>query len=157
MEKATLFKTYSGLDRGVYVLFIARIVNSMGNFVFPFLTMFLTRKLHFSPARAGTYIVISGLAFIPGSLLGGKLADCLGRKRIMLTFQSLAVLCLIPCAFLGESIIIIRLMILSSFFFGGVIPASDAILIDLTDTEKRKAEKGSLASACGSGSFIPAL
>jgi MFS family permease len=139
MKKATLLRTYSGLDRGVYVLFLARIVSSMGNFVFPFLTMFLTEKLHFTPARAGTYIVISGLAFIPGSLLGGKLSDHLGRKRIMLLFQALAALCLIPCAFLGESIIIVWLLILSSFFFGGVMPASSAILIDLTDTEKRKA------------------
>nr|MQY77424.1 MFS transporter [Spirochaeta sp.] len=40
---------------------------------------------------------------------------------------------------LGESIIIVWLLILSSFFFGGVMPASSAILIDLTDTEKRKA------------------
>nr|MQY76557.1 MFS transporter [Spirochaeta sp.] len=84
MKKVTLFKTYTGLDRGVYVLFIARIVSSLGNFVFPFLTMFLTNKLHFTPARAGTYIVLTGLAFIPGSLVGGKLADHLGRKRIML-------------------------------------------------------------------------
>lgn len=60
--------------------------------------------------------MISGLAFIPGSLLGGKLSDHLGRKRIMLIFQALAALCLIPCAFLGESIIIVWLLILSSFF-----------------------------------------
>ena len=72
---------YRGMPRSIYVLFFARIVNSIGSFVFPFLTMFLTDKLGLSAGEAGIYILLSGLSFIPGSFLGGKLADVIALTR----------------------------------------------------------------------------
>ena len=38
-------KRYRGLPKEIYVLFAARIVNSLGAFVFPLLTLILTEKL----------------------------------------------------------------------------------------------------------------
>lgn len=38
------FKVYRGLNRNIYIIFIGQVINSMGAFVFPFLTMFLTQK-----------------------------------------------------------------------------------------------------------------
>lgn len=130
---------YRGLPRSIYVLFFARIVNSLGSLVFPFMTMFLTQRLGLSEGDAGWYIMLSGTAFIPGSLLGGKLADHFGRKRIMVTAQFLAAASFIPCAFLGASMTIPLLLIAGQFFLGVVHPTTQAMTTDLTTPENRKA------------------
>jgi MFS family permease len=139
MKNTNVFKTYSGLPKSIYVIFFARIINSMGSFVHPFLTLFLTKNLGLGIETVGLFLMMAAFSSIPGSLLGGKLADHIGRKKIIIIFQGLAALCLIPCAFLGKSIIIPYLLILSSFFGGAAQPPNSAMLADLTNTKNRKA------------------
>lgn len=139
MKNLNIFKTYSGLPRSIYVVFFARIINSMGSFVHPFLTLFLTKSMGLKTETVGLFLMMSALSSIPGSLIGGKLSDHIGRKKIIIIFQGLAALCLIPCAFLGKSIIIPYLLILSSFFGGAAQPANSAMMADLTNTKNRKA------------------
>mgnify|MGYP001090002965 CR=1 FL=1 len=62
-----MLTTYAGLNRSIYVLFIAQVVNSVGHFVHPFLTLFLTRKLGMGPLEAGFYVTLSALAWVPSS------------------------------------------------------------------------------------------
>lgn len=131
-------KTYRGLNRSIYFLCLAQVVNSIGHFVHPFLTMFLTQKLGMDPVEAGTYVMLSAAAWVPGSLLGGKIADQIGRKKILVLFQSLAAATLVPCAFLGVSRTIPWLLIGSSFLHGVAEPVNDAMITDLTQAEQRK-------------------
>jgi MFS family permease len=131
-------RSYSGLDRSIYFLCLAQVVNSIGHFVHPFLTMFLTQKIGMDPVEAGFYVMLSAVVWVPGSLLGGKIADQIGRKRILVIFQSLAAAALVPCAFLGVSRIIPWLLIGSSFLNGVAEPVNDAMITDLTVAEQRK-------------------
>ena len=114
-------------------------VNSMGAFVYPFLTIYLTKTLSLDEGEAGFIVMLAITAHLPGLIVGGRLADWLGRKKILLLFQSLAAICLIPCAFLNNSLLIPRLLILSAFFLGGAQPASTAMTADLTNPNNRKA------------------
>ena len=123
-------KTYSGLNRSIYFLCLAQVVNSIGHFVHPFLTMFLTQKIGMNPVEAGTYVMLSAAVWVPGSLLGGKIADQIGRKKILVLFQSLAAAILVPCAFLGVSRLIPWLLIASSFLHGVAEPVNDAMITD---------------------------
>jgi MFS family permease len=132
------FSSYSGLDRSIYFLCLAQVINSIGHFVHPFLTMFLTRKIGMEPVEAGTYVMLSAAAWVPGSLLGGKIADQFGRKRVLVLFQFLAAVTLVPCAFLGVSRIIPWLLIGSSFLYGVAEPVNDAMITDLTVPHQRK-------------------
>jgi MFS family permease len=131
-------RRYAGLNRSIYFLCLAQVVNSIGHFVHPFLTMFLTQKIGMDPVEAGTYVMLSATAWVPGSLLGGKIADQIGRKRILVLFQSLAATILVPCAFMGVSRIIPWLLIASSFMNGVADPVNDAMIADLTTAEQRK-------------------
>ncbi|WP_432662121.1 MFS transporter [Wukongibacter baidiensis] len=106
--------------------------------MFPFLTMFLTSNLGLGEKRAGFYVMLSSFAFAFGSLFGGKIADVVGRKNTFIIFQGVAAICFIPCGFLGNSMIIPWLVILSTFFIGGARPATSAMLIDVTTPENRK-------------------
>lgn len=133
-----IFNTYSGLPKEIYILFIARIINCLGSFVFPLMTLFLTERLGLTTKETGTFLSIMAISYVPGALVGGKLSDVIGRKRIMIFGQGLAALCFIPCAFLGNSMIIPWLLILSGFLSGAVQPANSAMVADLTNKENRK-------------------
>ena len=114
-------------------------VNSMGAFVYPFLTIYLTKTLSLDEGEAGFIVMLAITAHLPGLIVGGRLADWLGRKRILLLFQGLAAICFIPCAFLNNPFLIPRLLILSAFFLGAAQPASTAMTADLTNPSNRKA------------------
>ncbi|MFT9496586.1 MDR family MFS transporter [Anaerosolibacter sp.] len=132
------FGPYKDLPSSIYVIFFARMVNSAGHFVMPFMVMFLSDKLNLSTEKTGYFMMLAALAYVPGSFIGGKLADHLGRKTIFILFQSLAALSFIPCAFLGNSAVIPWLLILSSLFGGAASPANGAMVADLTNSSNRK-------------------
>ncbi|MBS4535053.1 MFS transporter [Clostridium sp. D2Q-14] len=132
------FSDYYGLPRSIYILFFARIINSMGAFVYPFLTFFLTDKMGMREQETGLYFMMLAISSIPGSFLGGYLSDRIGRKKILIVSQGLAALSFIPCAFLGNSLLIPYFLILANFFGGAAHPANSAITADLTDESNRK-------------------
>ncbi|MCC7568162.1 MAG: MFS transporter [Candidatus Methanofastidiosa archaeon] len=129
---------YRGLPREIYVLFVSRVINTMGAFVRPFLTIFLTSNLGFSEAQTGLITTIGIFLYVPGSMLGGYLADRSGRKRILITARVLAAMCYIPCAFAGNSLLVPILLIASSFIGGVGDPASTCMVADLTNESNRK-------------------
>ncbi len=133
------FDLYRGLPKSIYTIFLATVVNGMGIFVFPFLTLYLTRKLGMSERAAGDFMFFSAIIYIPGILIGGKLADHFGRKKVMLISQALTGLFFIPCGFLGESMLVPWFILASLFFDGITDPARTAMATDVTTTENRQA------------------
>src|ERR1700722_6960839 len=73
-----------GLPARVRLLVAARAVNQLGAFSLAFLTVLLSRGFGASLAAAGAISAGFGLATIPSRLLGGRLADRLGRRRPIL-------------------------------------------------------------------------
>ena len=73
-----------GLPRRVRLLVAARAVNQLGAFSLAFLTVLLSRSFGASLAVAGAVSAGFGLATIPSRLLGGRLADRIGRRRTIL-------------------------------------------------------------------------
>ncbi|HYF81717.1 MAG TPA: MFS transporter [Clostridia bacterium] len=132
------FDSYKGLPKSIYVIFFAQVINRFGDFVLPFLSLFLVKKLGLSYQSAGVAVMLTSLSSIPGSFAGGKIADHLGRKKAYAAFQLSAAICLFFCAFLGNPQIIIALICMSSFFNGGVRPIISAIITDVLPAEKRQ-------------------
>lgn len=139
MKIKNLFSSYYGLPKSVFVLFIVRIINCFGSFVYPFLTMFLTIKLGYSEEKAGFFVTAVVIAGSIGLLSGGKLADRFGRKKIFVILSTASALSFVACAFLDKSTAIPWLIIVSNLFLGGVLPCINAMLTDMADPEKRKA------------------
>ncbi|MGW6484605.1 MFS transporter [Streptomyces sp. NPDC055059] len=69
------------LPRAVRLLIVARAVNRMGAFSLSFLTVLITTRFGASATVAGGVSAAFGLATIPSRLVGGRLADRLGRRR----------------------------------------------------------------------------
>ncbi|MGB4661586.1 MAG: MFS transporter [Mobilitalea sp.] len=158
MEHKHAKLTYMGLPRSVYVIFFARVVNSIGNFVFPFMTLLLTSKGGMGEEKVGIYLLLASVLQVPGSLLGGKFADKYGRKMIMILFMGLAAVCFIPCAFMVEDPSMFKyvpwFLILSSFFGSVAGPASGAMMNDLTLPENRQAAFSLLYMGMNAGTAI---
>ncbi|KXG78628.1 MDR family MFS transporter [Thermotalea metallivorans] len=129
---------YKNLPSSIFVIFFARVVNSAGHFVMPLMAIFLSDKLGFSTQKTGFFMMLASLGYVPGSFIGGKLADHVGRKKTFILFQALAAFSFIPCAFLGNSQIIPWLLVLSTVFGGAASPANGAMVADLTKSENRK-------------------
>lgn len=132
-----LFGPYLGLRKEIYIIFISRTINAMGAFVFPFLTLLFNEKIGLSKAETGIYIGISGLLFIPSSLIGGKIVDVFGRKKVIIIFETMAIFCYGSCFMLEPGMPMAYLLILSGVFFGIAGPAHDAMIADLTTPEQR--------------------
>lgn len=150
--------TYSGLPRSVYVVFFARVVNCIGNFVFPFMTLLLTTKVGMGEKQVGSFILMASVLQALGSLIGGKLTDHMGRKKIMILFMTLSSFCFVPCAFLIDSQSTIPwipwFLILASFLGSIGFPANGAMMNDLTEPKNRQASFSLLYLGTNLGSAI---
>ena len=81
-ENPTLLSTLRTLPRPVWILFFGSFLNKFGAFVVPFLALYMTRQ-GFTLADAGFAIGAYGIGNLIASLLGGYLADTLGRRKTM--------------------------------------------------------------------------
>lgn len=133
------FKPYKGLPVSIYVIFFASIINNIGNFVIPFLTMFLTFKVGISEEIVGVVVAVNSIMGLAGATLGGKLIDRVGRKRVLIIFRTLSAIGFAACAFIKDPIIITSIIMLSTFFGGFSQPVYSTIITDLTEGEHRKA------------------
>lgn len=136
--KLKMIDTYRGLPKNMYIMFLATVINRFGDFVMPFLTMYLTIKIGLSIEVTGIIVTISSLVGIPSSLIGGKLADEIGRKRTYMIAQAGAALALLPCAFLTNPALIVVFLMVSTFFHGAVRPPMTAIITDILTPEQRQ-------------------
>lgn len=134
-----MFKQYTKLPVSVYIIALASLVNSMGNFVRPFLTIFLTDRLGLSSSDAGVIVTISISLYVPAALIGGKLVDTFGRKKVLVVFNSLSAFAFLICGISFNPVIFIVLILCSSFAISAASPASSAMMADITNEGNRKA------------------
>jgi MFS family permease len=135
----TSFSIYSGLPREIYIIFFARIINNIGSFVQPILVLILTQKTGMGSDEAGLFVTIQALLCAPGIIIAGKLADTIGRKRIILISQGAGAIALIICGLMKPTLEMTYLLIASSVFYSMSQPAYDALVADITTPENRKA------------------
>ena len=126
------------LPRPMWALFFVQIVMRGGDFVFPFLTLFLTRKLGLSGAAAGVWVMTNVLSGILGTMAAGKVSDHLGPRRVLVGCLVGTGLLTGPCGFLPASLIIPRVLVLAAFFQGAMKPTVAALVMDLCPSSQRK-------------------
>ena len=131
------FQIYRGLPGSIWILFWVQVINRFGDFVIPFLALFLVTKQGFDARAAGLIVTIAIILQVPGSLIGGKMADRFGRKITCLISQSVAGLCILICAFVPGRFII-ALLFISTFCGAAVKPTLNTMVYDRLPPEERK-------------------
>lgn len=134
-----LIYNYKGLPKGMYVLFFAQVINRLGDFVMPFLSLYLTQKMGMSAIETGIIVTISSIITIPASMIGGKIADKFGRKKSYLYSQFISAIVLLPCAVFNDAKISVTCLLISTFFNGFIRPAFTAIMTDILPPKQRQA------------------
>jgi predicted MFS family arabinose efflux permease len=76
---------YSGLSAPVWWLGLVLFVNRSGTMVIPFLTVYLTTKLHYTIGQAGMIMGLFGAGAMLSGFLGGKLTDRIGFYPVQFT------------------------------------------------------------------------
>ena len=133
-----LVTQYSGLKREVYILFIGKLVTAMGSFVWPILTFFLTTKLGLTDGISTLLIATASILSFPAALLGGKLADCFSRKKIIIIFDCLTISFYLLAALLPLSIGTAVILFLAGLFQSIESPAYDALNADYSTSAQRE-------------------
>ena len=129
---------YKNLPKPIYFLFLSRIINTLGAFVGPLMTLLLTDKIGLSTAEAGLYVTISMTMFVPASMIGGYLSDHYNRKNTLCILTIMQSLCYLICGLIEVSMMVPVLLIAASFFSNAAQPASGSITADLTDKDTRQ-------------------
>ena len=133
-----LITQYGGLKREIYILFIGKLVTAMGSFVWPMLTFFLTTKLGLSDGTAALMIATASVLSFPAALLGGKLADRISRKTIIIVFDCLTVSLYLLAAILPLTIGTAVLLFLAGLFQTIETPSYDALNADYSTSAQRE-------------------
>jgi MFS family permease len=149
-----LYGRIGGLPRAFWVLWSGTLINRIGLLVEPFLALYLTGARGLSLTATGVVLAMSGAGSVFSQLIGGALADRIGR-RTTLTFGMLANAASLLA--LGYSRGLVPLLA-AAFAVGLTIdiyrPASAAIVADLVAPAERPRAYGLLFWAVNLGFSI---
>ncbi|HZM04603.1 MAG TPA: MFS transporter [Candidatus Saccharimonadales bacterium] len=152
----TLLSRLKALPRPAWILFLGTFLNKFGTFVLPFLTLYLTQR-GFTLNDAGLAISAYGVGGLMASVLGGHLADAIGRRKtIALSMFSVAaaMLLLSQSRSLPAIVAATWLAALTGEMYR---PASSALLADLVPPELRVTAYSAYRMAFNAGfAFGPA-
>ena len=137
----------------VRLLVAARAVNQLGAFSLAFLTVLLSRDFGASLAVAGTVSAAFGLATIPSRLLGGRLADRLGRRRTILLGLVGCAAAQLGLAAAPDLAAAAVCAVLLGLAFELYEPPSQAMLADAVPVAERASAYGLLTTALAVGSM----
>lgn len=138
MKKKNPFLIYAGMPKGIYILFISRVIDNMGSVVMPMITLILTQKIGFSKSETGILATVFMFTQAPFLLLGGKLVDRMGSKRVIVLFHILGAIAYIPCGFMKPHIAMALLIALASNLFSVASPAYNSIVTEVADEKRLK-------------------
>ncbi|OPJ63983.1 MFS transporter [Clostridium oryzae] len=137
LKIAKIFNPYRGLSREIYIIALGRMINAAGSFIFPLITLILTLKIGINKTTAGYIVSVAGVMFTLSGIIGGKLTDHFGRKKILVLFNSLGAIFYLIAAGMGTSIYIVPMVIFSGFMLGIAGPASGGLVADITTPKTR--------------------
>ena len=126
-----------GLPRTFWAMWSGSLVNRLGQFVLPFLSLFLTHERGYTVAQAGAVLTAMGFGSALSQPVGGMLADRIGRRRTMAGGMAAAAAAMLA---LGASHGLPALCV-TAFLFGVTAdiyrPASGAVIADVVAPELR--------------------
>ncbi len=115
---------------------IGSFINRLGTFVLPYLTLYLTQK-GFGLKEVGLALTAWSTGNLSATLIGGHLADTLGRRlTVVISMLSCAVL-LVILSFMESLWAIVFFAFLTSLFSEIYRPAAHALVADLVPKEDR--------------------
>jgi MFS family permease len=127
---------FAALPRPVWFLLAGTLINRFGGFVAVFLVLYLSAQGH-SPAAAGGAASLYGAGALASALLGGELADRLGRRQTIVLSMVGGAAAVLGLSQARDLPLILALSGTAGLFAELYRPASSALLADLIAPERR--------------------
>lgn len=148
----------AGLPRLYWLLWVGTLINRLGGFVVPFLTLYLTAQRRIPVSQAALMVSLFGAGSFAAQLTGGDLSDRLGRRPVMILSFLIAPVNMVLLGLARSLPLIAGLTLLQGFFTDLYRPAVSAAVADLVSPEVRPRAFGYLYWAINLGFAIaPAL
>lgn len=134
----SVFDQYRGLSRSIYIIFFARMVTSMGSFIWPMLMFIMSDKMGFDAITIGIISAGTIILYMPFNIVGGKLADRFDKKKIIIVFDLISVAFFLSCSMLEPGIPMLVMFTLAGLFATMEWPAFDALFMEASKPDERE-------------------
>jgi MFS family permease len=142
------------LPRSYWLLFLGTLINRIGGFVVPFLTLYLTNQRSIPIAQAGLVVSLFGAGSFLAQLMGGLLADRFGRKPVLSISFLIAPVFIILLGIAKNIWVISICTFLVGIFTDLHRPAVSAAIADIVPAEDRPRAYGYIYWAINLGAAI---
>jgi MFS family permease len=155
--EGTLRANVRALPRAAWFVYAGTFVNRFGSFVLVFLALYLT-KHGFTPAQAGLAVGAYGAGSLGAALLGGSLADSIGRRRTIALSMFGSAATMVALSQATALWLLVALAVVAGLTAELYRPAAGALLADLVPEGQRVAAFGVYRFAINLGfAFGPAV
>ena len=143
-------------DRRLWVLFTARLIVAAGfGAAMPFVSLYLYRELRVSMTVVGTIMLISALISSVGGIIGGELADRIGRKSLITVAMAIRTVLFLVMAYVihvRAPLLVVASAFLAVRFVGAMIePGISAMVADVVEARRRVEAFGVLRIGTNAG------
>ncbi len=137
-----LFETLSRYDRRFWTLFGVQLVVAIGfGAAMPFVSIFLHNVLGVSMTYVGTIMLVSALVAAGGRIIGGEIADRVGRRPLLVFGMAARVLVFGLMAYvihIRAPALVVGAVFVGVRLFGAMVrPGLSAMVADVVEPERR--------------------
>ncbi len=137
MKTKRITSLFEGLPPSYWFIWLGTLINRIGGFVIPFLSLYLTAQRAIPVSRAALIVSLFGAGSFIAQLTGGEMTDRLGRRPVMLMSFFITPVFMIALGF-AQNILLISLATFAVGFFTDLYrPAVGAAIADLVPPESR--------------------
>lgn len=137
MNKKGLASLIEGLPPTYWLIWTGTLINRLGGFVIPFLTLYLTVQRAIPISQAALMVSLFGAGSFLAQLSGGELTDRLGRRPVMLMSFFITPIFMIMLGLVRDLTLISISTFIVGFFTDLYRPAVGAAIADLVPPESR--------------------
>ena len=126
-----------GLPPTYWLIWTGTLINRLGGFVIPFLTLYLTAQRHIPVSRAALMVSLFGAGSFIAQLTGGELTDRFGRRPVLLMSFFISPIFMVTLGLARDLALISISTFIVGFFTDLHRPAVGAAIADLVPPESR--------------------
>jgi MFS family permease len=136
-KKGLLAALIEGLPPTYWLIWVGTLINRLGGFVIPFLTLYLTVQRAIPVSQAALMVSLFGAGSFISQLSGGELTDRLGRRPVMLMSFFITPIFMVALGLARDIVLISISTFIVGFFTDLYRPAVGAAIADLVQPEAR--------------------
>lgn len=146
-----LHSRVGGLPRAFWALWAGSFVNRLGTMVEPFLAFYLTGVRGFSLTATGAVLALFGLGSVVSQMLGGVLADRLGRRATLTGGMVATAAAMLALGYVTTTPVVVGVVFVLGVTIDMYRPAAQALVADLVGPADRARAYGLLFWAINLG------